>query len=264
SCRLSARTRADAGPFGRLLRSKPGAPPHVVQEIRDRGLIWRGVAGGRETARRGQALVVWGCLLAANYRYVMEFGFQDDGAITFRLGSTGRNFPGSEYVGHMHNGLWRIDVNLDGPNNEVYLVEHVEPMSDLADEKRKAKTVITPFNGGKEGWADWKADKFTHLRIVNPKHKNQKGDPMAYDLVPIRTGSARHHGGDREACTHHDFWVTRARPNQIVYTDLPKYVAKGEPVMNADVVLWHSAPMHHDPRLEDGKMDNGSLNGITH
>ncbi|MCC6416620.1 MAG: hypothetical protein IT429_00045 [Gemmataceae bacterium] len=263
---LCEMTPTDAGPFGKLLRDRPDAAPTVVQEIRDRGLMWRGtLPGGGEKVRRGQTLVVWGCLRAANYRYIIEYGFQDDGVVTFRLGSTGRNYGGSEYEPHMHNGLWRIDVNLDGPeNNSVYVVEHIEPASDLADEMSKAKTVQKPFNGGQEGWADWTAGRFTHLRVVNDRHRNKRGDPMAYDLMPIRMGNARHHGGKREECTHHDFWVTRARPDQIDYINLPKYVADREPVMKSDVILWHSAPMHHEPRLEDGKMQGDALRGITH
>jgi primary-amine oxidase len=247
----------DAGPFGKLLRTRPGDAPRVVQEIRDRGIIYKDY----KVTRRGQTLLLWGCLEAANYRYITEYGFQDDGAVTFRLGSTGRNYGGAEYEPHMHNGLWRIDVNLDGPeNNSVYVVEHIEPLP----EKIKAKSTVTPFNGGKEGWADWNAEKFTMLRVINEKIKNSRGDHLAYDLMPMRMGNARHFGNNREACTQHDFWVTKARPNEVIYTNLPKFVEDGEPIMNADVVLWHSAAMHHEPRLEDGKMVNGGLQGVTH
>ena len=58
--------------------------------------------------------------------------------------------------------------------------------------------------------------------------------------------------------------LTKNRPGEIVYTKLPKYVAKGESVMNTDVVLWHSAPAHHEPRMEDGKMGEGGFQGVTH
>jgi len=261
-------TKDDAGPFGKLLRARPGDPPTVVREIRDRGVIYK----DEKHTRRGQALVLWACLEAANYRYIMEYGFQDDGAITFRVGSTGRNFGGAEYEPHMHNGLWRVNVNLDGgpdqpANNSVYLVEHVEP---LPQAKAKSRTQITPFNGGKEGWADWNAEKFTTVRVVNDKIKTtQRGVDyvLAYDLMPLRMGNARHFAGPKELCTQHDFWVTRNRPKQLVYTEVPNYVKPGEGVMNTDVVLWHSTPAHHEPRLEDGKMPDGakgSIQGVTH
>src|SRR5262245_57438764 len=101
-------TRDDAGPFGQVL----GNPPVVVKEVRDRGLMWM---DGTKGTRRGQKLVLFATLNAANYRYVIEYGFQDDGAISFRVGSTGRNYGSREWEGHMHNALWRVDVNLDGP-----------------------------------------------------------------------------------------------------------------------------------------------------
>jgi hypothetical protein len=251
-------TKDDAGPNGKLLGGGVGVRPTVVQEIRDRGIIWMDYGG----VRRGQQLALWGTLQAANYRYIIEYSFRDDGSIGFRLGSTGHNYGGSEWVGHMHNGLWRIDVNLDGPNNNtVQVMEHIEP--DPMD-KSRAKTVHRPFNGGKEGFEDWKAEKFTMLRIINNKRKNKKGESISYDLMPLRMGNARHFGGEREVCTHHDFWVSRARPNQIIYTELPKYVAGAEPITNTDVVLWHSAPMHHEPRSEDGEIIKNRLVGCTH
>jgi len=91
-----------------------------------------------------------------------------------------------------------------------------------------------------------------------------RGEPVAYELMPQRSGSARHYGGENEECTHHDFWVTRNRPDQAYYPDVPKYVAKRALINNADVVLWYSAPMHHEPRSEDGEMVNGRLRGVTH
>ena len=131
-------------------------------------------------------------------------------------------------------------MSTDGPkNNSVLVMEHIEPDGE---HKEKAKTVHRPFNGGKEGWEDWHAKKFTMLTVINTKHKNKRGEPWSYDLVPLRMGNARHYGGDDEVCTHHDFWVTKAKPNEIYYTRLPEYVKDAEPIMNTDVVLWHGAP----------------------
>jgi primary-amine oxidase len=250
---MSKLTEADAGPRGKLL-----ADQTVVQELRDLGVQFR----DREVpSRRGESLVLWGCLDAANYQYIMEYGFQDDGTITFRAGSTGHNYSSREYEPHMHNALWRVNVNLFGENqNAVSLMEHIEK----SDMDGKAKTVHTAFNKGREGFADWDPLKFTMLRVAHTKRKNARGEPISYDLMPQRMGSARHYGGENEECTHHDFWVTRNRADQTYYPEVTKYVSKNESIQNTDVVLWYSSPHHHEPRSEDGEMVDGRLRGVTH
>jgi Cu2+-containing amine oxidase len=250
---LCPATKVEAGPHGKLL----GKPPTVTQELRDRGLIWVDTAG----SRRGQSLILRAIISAANYRYVIEYGFQDDAAVTFRVGSTGHNYGSREWESHMHNTLWRIDVNLDGPdNNSVYVMEHQEPDGN---QPNKAKTSHKPFNDGKEGWLDWNPEKFTMLQVRSEGRKNARNLPFAYDLMPMRMGNSRHFGNKNETCTQHDFWVTRANPKEIFYTRLPEYVKDSEPIMNADVVLWHSAPAHHEPRSEDGEMKGNTFHGVT-
>jgi primary-amine oxidase len=259
---LTPMTDADRGPTGKLHVSHNGSGevPCVVEELRDRGIMWK----SGDKVRRGEVLILWGCLSAANYRYIMEYGFQDDGTISFRLGSTGHNFSGSEWDPHMHNALWRVQVNLGGPKNNVYLMEIIETASGGG----KAETKHTPFNKNVEGYADWNPAKFTMLRVVNEKLKNAQGKPCSYDLMPQRMGTARHFGGDREQreenCTLHDFWVTRAKADELNYTKLPQYVADKESIKDADVVLWYSSPMHHEPRSEDGEIVDGQIEGCTH
>ena len=240
-------TRDDAGAHGKLI----GNPPVVCQEIRDRGIAWMdGVKG----SRRGQTMVLWASLNAANYRYVIEYGFQDDGAVTCRVGSTGRNYGSREFEGHMHNGLWRVHVKLGGTaTNSVYVMEHIEPDGDPA----KAKTVHRLFNQGREGYEDWNAARFTMLSVRSEKQKNARKIPIAYDFMTPKLGNARHHGGQEE-CTLHDFWATKHRPGEINYQSVPKYAQKGESIQNTDVVVWLSTPGHHEPRSEDGEMSKDS------
>jgi Cu2+-containing amine oxidase len=183
---------------------------------------------------------------------VIEYSFRDDGTIGFRLGATGHNYPGSEAEPHMHNALWRIDINLDGPDhNTVMLCEHLEP--DPNRQKSQAASLVTPFNNGKEGFADFEPEKFTMLRVINTQKKNAKDKSLAYDLIPYRMGNSRHHGNIEE-CTHHDFWVSKNRPGETNYRQVPQYVQKAENIVDTDVVIWYCAAGHHEPRSEDGEM----------
>ena len=255
---LTRLTAVDAGPFGKLHISNNGAVtiPCVVEELKDRGVIWKDNFG----VRRGHSLLLWACIDAANYRYLVEYGFQDDGCITFRVGATGHNLGGSEFEPHVHNTYWRIDVNLDGPeHNSVLLCERDEP---LQSGRGKAEVTHNSFNDGREGGIDWDPAKFSMLRVINTQKKNVRDKNYAYDLMPARSGNSRHYN-DKEECTLHDFWVTRANPNEMKYRDLPKYCNE-EPIEDTDVVIWYGVPMFHEPRSEDGGFINGRFVGCTH
>jgi hypothetical protein len=264
---LDPLTRADAGPFGELLKARPGDRfPTVVKELRDCGLLYRHpVAGGR----RSQALVLWASLAAANYRYLIEYSFADCGTITCRCGASGHNLPGSEREAHMHNAMWRIDVNLgDAAHNCVLLCEHLEEDGPAPGTARSRQTLIEQECG-----LDWDPFKFTYLRVLSTRRKNAQDQPWSYDLVPLRHGNSRHYGREtiavpggklrKEDCTLHDFWVTQADPTQITYHLLPEYVRQKRPLRDTDIVLWYNAPAHHEPRSEDGLVGKGSFQGAT-
>ncbi len=256
--KMSPLSASDAGPFGKLHLANNGGSdePCVVQELRERGVIWKNNHG----VRRGHALVLWGCLHAINYRYLIEYGFQDDGCITFRVGATGRNLQSKEWVPHMHNYYWRVNMHLGGKgHNTAYLMENVEPRS--RDQKLASVTHHKLFNDGKEGFADWDAAKFSMLRIVNTQKKNLRGDNHAYDLMPVRHGTARHNAPNEE-CTHHDFWVTRARDEEMRYIDVPKH-CNNEDIVDTDIAIWYGTSMFHEPRSEDGIMENDVWFGAT-
>ena len=171
--------------------------------------------------------------------HIFEYGFRDDGTISFRLGATARNLLGSEEVAHTHTGVWKVDIDLAGPSHDsVLLMRHQEPAGSLA-----ATDVAANFNGGTEGFADWAAQEFTALHIVDTVTTNANGKNIGYDLMPLRAGNARHWGVN-ETFVQHDFWATRYAPGQITAQDLPAYVADGQPVVDSDVVVWHVTPLH--------------------
>lgn len=228
---------------------------YVIKEIRDRGIAWKRYP----KALRGQELVLWATLQVSNYAYIIEYGFRDDGTISFRLGATGYNldegYPTQH--AHMHDGLWRIDVDLDGGGNDVVLVtRHRESAS--FEEPEKAFDSAVSFNRGREGFADWQDLEFTELQILDYSSRNANGKRIGYDLKPLRTGTSRHFGpGPKdpglpsEEFSHHDFWVTRFRQGQLQYENLPAYVNDQEEILRTNVVLWYNSPIHHLPRDED-------------
>jgi hypothetical protein len=63
--------------------------PHVCKEVHDRGLLWKDFGG----VRRGQEIVLWGAINAANYRYIQEYTFRDDGTIIGLVRSSGEWVP---------------------------------------------------------------------------------------------------------------------------------------------------------------------------
>jgi Copper amine oxidase, enzyme domain len=235
----------DAGPFGSLMPPFQGDPfPTVVKEMRDRGVAWKDFPHG---VRRGRELVLWAGLEAGNYMYLMSYSFHDDGTIAFRLGATGQNLPGHRFEAHTHSAHWRIDIDLvDGSKNSAMLMRHIEDPESLGAEDLKE-----PFNGGLEGGVDWDPKEFTMIRVECEK-KNARNETIAYDLMPLRSGTPRHN----EEFTRHDLWVSRShpeRPIELLFANLPNTVKDEEPVEQTDVVLWCNSAVHHEPRNEDGK-----------
>jgi primary-amine oxidase len=216
----------------------------VCREIRDRGIAWMHDA----VVRRGQELVLWGVLNAANYNYVIEWSFRDDGSIGGRAGSTGPKLGGPDDTqGHMHNFTWRLDIDLDGGlGDSAFLRRHVENLDVSPSTGADTEARITV-----EGGRKWSPTGFTTLEVRDARLRNGRGRRTAYELLPLRSGSARH----TEPYTMNDVWVTRAaEPPELSPRDLPSYV-DGESVANTDIVVWYTASAHHENGMRDEDRD---------
>ena len=227
-------------------------PPRrvLIKEIRDRGVAWT----KHRRTRRGEEMLLWATYDGGGYEFIMQYGFRDDGTITFRLGSTGYNHPNRPFTAHSHDALWRVDINLGGwDNDSVKLMRHLEPDPPAS---WTASDSMTLFNNGLEGFADWKDEEFTALHVMDTQITNAQGKEIGYDLMPMRTGIARH----VEDFSKHDFWVTEQNSNEMEYTtgfegwcgmvNPPQcYIIPPQTV--TDPVLWHMTSSHHLPRDED-------------
>lgn len=248
----------------------------VYQEVHDDGVRWvsDGSSSGRDQARRGEKMRLWSVFYGANYRYLIEYGFGDEGSITCRVGATARNiFRRRPDQGdtHLHVGCWRFDPDLGDPTqtlpggadkNIVRLARRLPLTPDLED--GKFKTVVEPFasagdNQSHEGFALWRPEEFTTLRIESTVRQNTSGfpQPIAYDLMPVRYGSVRSFPATYDY-VNKDFWVTRSDPSHTTYNQVSTYAARQRPVDQTPITVWHNAPVLHTARGEDFGPDGRS------
>jgi Cu2+-containing amine oxidase len=238
----------------------------VMKEVHDDGLRW---ANGSEKTRRGEKMLIWALFNGGNYRYILEYGFGDDGMISCRLGATAHNLFDRQKDGrdvHLHVGCWRWDPELceeeakiGGANqNRVLLVRRVPR---TASQNGQFRADISPFNPDEkgramEGYADWKPEEFTMLRVESMARRNGNKEVRytAYDLVPIRHGTVRNYPW-KYAFVNHDFWVTHRRGAQAKYSEVPLYATGSNPLDKTPCTIWHNAGNLHLPRAEDYGVD---------
>jgi Cu2+-containing amine oxidase len=242
---------------GGTLRTLPNETgPRVCQEIRPTGVAWRDTYG----VRRGTELVLWGVYDMGNYKMIMEWSFRDDGVLQGRAGATGFNTPTYPWEAHMHNVLWRLDVDVAGSDHDrAALKTHWETTAGLtATDQEQTVTHEAGFM--------WQAPAFTGMLVEDGVRQNARSHATGYVLVPLRTGTAEH----QEPFTQRNLWVTLYNHASAancggvpeISWDLPCY-ANAQPVNDADVILWYMGSIHHHPRDEDGVASEGDPNTTT-
>jgi len=217
------------------------ADGYVVRRVRDRGIA-RKTAGATVRGRELVLAAAFADRAAAGgpVVYLLRYAFRDDGGVEVRLGvsTDGRS------TGRSHLALWRVDVDLGGPAGDaVVLHRHLEPEGAVA-----AFDSSTFFNVSREGGVSRQALGFTSLGVLDLDRQRDLRRAAGWDLVPRAAGLARH----REPFTRHDLWVSRYHRGETSYRDLPLYVADGEEITGADVVLWHATPVHLGEGWGDG------------
>jgi Cu2+-containing amine oxidase len=230
-----------------------------------------------DRARRGEKMILWSTYYGANYRYLVEYGFGDDGMLTCRVGPTGRNLMYRQEDlrdTHLHVGCWRLEFDLGDPvtgaggpkDNEVLLVRRV--FDDVSERfGQVAKPFAKNFQGQAcEGNARWNAEEFTSIRAESRVRKNVHGKPIAFDLLPHRFGAMRQlqpEGGTYATnmdFINYDFWVTRTESGNTNYIDVPQYASQRRPLTGYPTTVWHCAPVLHSPRGEDFGSEDGRNN----
>jgi primary-amine oxidase len=275
-------------PFGRLVELDAGdlpasggtlvtltndVAPRVVTEEHETGLAWacKGAVTGQGRTRRGREALVWAIYDGGNYDNIIQYGFRDDGTLTFRLGVTGYTNPAQPLSAHMHDCLWMVDVDLLGS-------DHDSVSLSLHDESSGTGALATDdeFPLSSEGAFEWDPLAFTSLVVEDAVNANSYGHPIGYQLVPWnRQGTARHFA-NLEQWTQNDFYLTYRHENEFAWrtswTEPDTYLLGTNGIGNnetltslTDPVLWVVTSAHHDPHDEDHAPGDSpsQVNGIT-
>jgi len=229
---------------GQCPTSPLGPNKDVCMEIRDRGLMWM----HDSTFRRGQELVLWSVLAAANYNYIVEWSFRDDGVMSSRVGATGQPAGG---MTHVHGPVWRLDIDLNGACCDTAMqMAHKE----IGLKGFDSMTDITKATGIK-----WDPQSYDTLHIRDEHLMVGKLHPTGWMFMPERSGTPYH----QEPFTWFPFWVTPYVWNETKAEDLPTYVSGLPSVANTDIVVWYYGGLHHTIRNEDNDASGYSQMTLT-
>jgi primary-amine oxidase len=273
-----------------VLHDSRGEPYTIKNAVciheEDDAVLWKHVdeVAGAEV-RRSRRLVVSFHATVANYEYLAYWRFYQDGNIECEVRATGimvtSHFPEGEQPPygalvdertyapfHQHFLVARLDLDIDGRDNTVYMSES-EALPVVGPDNPHGLALVqrnTPLRTEEEGKQDYDWHTQRSWKVVNDDVKNGLGTPVGYKLVP---------GGcfpvmldptspvsERAEVISHNLWVTPYREDErwpcgefvnqsAADTGLAEWTKEKRSIENADVVLWYVFGLHHITRPED-------------
>jgi len=265
---------------------------------------WRhmDIMTGAAEGRQRRDLVVRMAAMIGNYDYVFDWVLLPDGVIQVRTGATGVVMtravdaakvtadengslqfgrliaPHLLAVNHDHYFNFRLDLDVDGPDNSL-VVERLVRKQLAPGAPRKSLWVNEPSVARTESEAQLDAGMQPALwRVASATQTNRVGYPTSYQLLPGMTAvpllAPDEWAQGRAAFTEHSLWVTPFRDDERyaagLYPTLSRPREQGLPVWtranrtiaNTDIVLWYTFGMHHVVRAEDWPVMPVAWNGF--
>ena len=194
-----------------VLHDSAGEPVTVPNAIcvheEDSGVLWKHVdERACAEVRRARRLVVSFHVTVANYEYLVYWRFYQDGAIECEVRATGvmvtshTAAPGSRPAHgtlvdqgvyapfHQHFIVARLDLDVDGTDNTVYVTESAAAPPGGDDPYGLGLTVTsTPLRTESDGRQDYDWATQRAWKVVNDKVTNGLGTPVGYKLIPSAT-----------------------------------------------------------------------------
>ena len=272
-----------------VVHDSRGEPRTIANAIciheEDSGVLWKHVdeRAGAEV-RRARRLVVSFHVTVANYEYLVYWRFYQDGNIECEVRATGilvtshvatSGAPGTGTLVdqgtyapfHQHFIVARLDLDVDGTDNTVYMSESVPARLGVDDPYGLGLTVSsTPLATESQGRQDYSWPTQRGWKVVNDNVRNGLGTPVGYKLVPSAAFPPLLDEASpafrRAEVIGHTLWVTPYRPDErwpcgdfpnLSERDegLPVWTAADRAIENTDVVLWYVFGIHHITRPED-------------
>ena len=201
---------------------------------------WRHGESDNISGRPGRELVFRTIAVVGNYDYILDWRFEQEGAITVAVGATGElevkpvkgkedlmgkdaegnmvEFghmvaPFTDGVDHDHFFSFRLDLDVDGTKNNFEvdkLVQYKLPSTSA----RKSIWAMKADCIGTEGSAmqDISMKQPAMWRFTNPDVKNELGYPTSFEIMPGLTGVSLLSPDDwpqkRAGFSDHQLWVT--------------------------------------------------------
>jgi primary-amine oxidase len=268
-------------------RGEPRTIPNAICiHEEDSGVGWKHVdeRAGVEV-RRARRLVVSFHVTVANYEYLVYWRFYQDGNIECEVRATGilvtshAGAPGTRPENgtlvdegtyapfHQHFIVARLDLDVDGTGNTVYVTDSVPAAVGGDDPYGLGLTVrSTPLRTEKEGRQVYEWGTQRGWKVVNENVPNGLGTPVSYKLVPSAAFppllDPASPAFQRAQVIGHTLWVTPYRederwpcgdfPNLSEQdSGLAVWTQADRPIEDTDVVLWYVFGIHHITRPED-------------
>jgi primary-amine oxidase len=170
-------------------------------------------------------------------------------------------------VNHDHYFSYRLDLDIDGTENR-FVTDHLVARRLPPDHPRRSLWVQEQQVAASEHEARLDIDmrRPALWRVLSNDRVNAVGYPTSFQVLPGRNAttllSADDYPRRRAGFIDHHLWVTPYRLGERYAAGthptlsepglgLPAWTGADRPVLDTDLVLWHTVGMHHLPRAED-------------
>ncbi len=255
--------------------------------------IWRHgeIVNNTIESRPQVDLVVRTISSLGNYDYVLDWIFNQAGAIKTMVGATGSDAvkgvaaktianataedtaygtlvaPQIVAQNHDHFFSFRLDMDVDGLNNSF--VKETLERQQLPEDNPRRSIWVTKMDVAKtdtQAKYDLNYQNPSMWRVMNFNTKNAMGYPPSYMIMSLGNQSTLLSTDDypnrRANFTNHHLWVTPYDSNEKYASGLYPNQSKGgdgleawtshnRPIENNDLVAWYTLGHHHVPVAED-------------